>query len=646
MKSFYFTRRNDIQALRGIAVVAVLLFHAYPGLFSNGYLGVDVFFVISGFVISPRIQNIFTYESTNGIVSKKINLYNFYKRRFYRLAPSATIVIVFTVIVVIFFAPASEIGRTNRQAISTYFLIGNLGAYKYSGNYFDDYPNALVHTWSISVEEQIYLFLPLVFLLISLLSKIKKCNFAKFLMVAIPLSLTSFLMPELLKIVYTQFGIEDPSQFSFYSAFDRIWQFAIGGILSFQKHSEEQEKFSFFRVSPALILIALLFSNFTVDIKIGSILATIIAVYTIKYMSLKNFLPKIGNYLKWIGDRSYSIYLIHLPVLFIVKNSPLKFFKESKNLNLHIDVAIILSIFIGSILYSQVENRFRIRDGYKVSLKKSFTLAVIIMFSIATTSFIQVNPFKGFSAGDMNGDRLSNSDCKFWIQQFDLQSRNQFASCSIKYGSATVILGDSHAMNIYNSFFSASKSPFILGLSNGGCHPYRSAKICPYSQFKDFLRENPGKVSTIIYHQSGSYLISDYLGDVDSKLAFEKNRPFEIRQEDIRSVNMYLDDIGKMAPTYWIGPFLEARINPTLLELLNEEIEINPFVWPAFQTLDVDIKNIYKEDLHNFKYISLLDNLGSLQFKIKSGSCIIFRDQDHWSLCGEELFGSILVKLI
>ena len=156
--------RQDIQVLRGLAVLAVVVFHANETLFPLGYLGVDIFFVISGFVVTPLILRIFSeYE---GGESRSSNIRLFYRRRFYRLAPALAVTLIFSVVSIFLFAPISIHERFARQGIATLLLAGNLGAYRYSGNYFSPDPNPLVHTWSLSVEEQIYVFLPLLFLLL------------------------------------------------------------------------------------------------------------------------------------------------------------------------------------------------------------------------------------------------------------------------------------------------------------------------------------------------------------------------------------------------------------------------------------------------------------------------------------------------
>ena len=155
--------RKDVQVLRGISVLAVVIFHANLNT-PLGYLGVDIFFVISGLVVTPLILRIFEGQTT--LRQRLINLKIFYVRRFYRLAPALAATLGISAVAILFLGPTSDHERYASQGIATLLVLGNFGAYRYSGDYFSPNPNPLIHTWSLSVEEQIYIFLPLILMLI------------------------------------------------------------------------------------------------------------------------------------------------------------------------------------------------------------------------------------------------------------------------------------------------------------------------------------------------------------------------------------------------------------------------------------------------------------------------------------------------
>jgi peptidoglycan/LPS O-acetylase OafA/YrhL len=151
-------QRSDIQFLRGISIVGVLLFHAWPSVFSNGFLGVDAFFVISGAVMSPKIIRILHKDEKSSFLKM---IFQFFRSRFFRLAPAFGVSVTISTVIIFFFGNFSDHSRFAMQAIYSSLLIGNVGAARWSGNYFNPDYNPLVHLWSLSVEEQFYIFIPI-----------------------------------------------------------------------------------------------------------------------------------------------------------------------------------------------------------------------------------------------------------------------------------------------------------------------------------------------------------------------------------------------------------------------------------------------------------------------------------------------------
>ena len=142
----------------------------------------------------------------------------------------------------------------------------------------------------------------------------------------------------------------------------------------------------------------------------------------------------------------------------------------------------------------------------------------------------------------------------------------------------------------------------------------------------------------MIFHQSGSYLISDERGDVDTDLAFKSQDSYRIVDNDIEFLLRYLNDMGSKVTTIWIGPFPELRVLPAWIQVKANRVKPNPIVNQAFRELEKEISLKQKKEDNSFRYVSLVSTLGSRQFEYKVGTCVIFRDIDHWSTCGEELF--------
>lgn len=265
-KSF---RRRDIQILRGLSVLAVIFYHANQNIFKVGYLGVDIFFVISGFVILPTLVK--NLQSSKGV---KITLIEFYKRRFFRLYPGLVSSLVISSMILWLCYSPEYFSRISDQGIASLLFMGNIGAILYSGDYFAPNPNPLVHLWSLAVEGQIYLAIaPLLILLIMIKIKIQSA-----LIFITTLGLTYFLFSPSQNIM-SWIGYPNEYQASFYLPFDRFWQFLIGGlcgILSLNKINkilESRLNYSFVLLFCTLIIILEPNNN-----KIGSFFATFLAV--------------------------------------------------------------------------------------------------------------------------------------------------------------------------------------------------------------------------------------------------------------------------------------------------------------------------------------------------------------------------------
>jgi peptidoglycan/LPS O-acetylase OafA/YrhL len=225
-------RRNDIQGLRAIAVGTVVAFHAglpMPG----GFLGVDVFFVISGFVITAMLGREWAKSQT-------IRFSTFYARRFRRLTPALALLVVGVVVLSALIAsPMGDQQNAAKTGIGALLLGANIVIAQTTGGYFDApaAANPLLNTWSLSVEEQFYLIFPLVLFLGWKLAKHKKTKHAPLFLVGIVGGL-SFAIAMVEATGRTIPFL--PSWLSgFYGPTSRAWEFAAGAILALFAHKIE-----------------------------------------------------------------------------------------------------------------------------------------------------------------------------------------------------------------------------------------------------------------------------------------------------------------------------------------------------------------------------------------------------------------------
>jgi peptidoglycan/LPS O-acetylase OafA/YrhL len=450
-------QRQDIQELRGISVLAVILFHASKNNFEMGYLGVDVFFVISGFVVTPRILDIFNSNQKPGnkrVISK---LYLFYKKRFYRLAPALASSLILTSILFLLFINIDEHKSLARQGLSAIFIFGNFNAYKYNGEYFATNTNPLLHTWSLSVEEQIYLALPLILAIFYSITK-KVYTFVYILLGA--LSFSIFIFAEKLYVFYSKIGIELISQFSFYSPIDRFWQFSIGGLAFILTNKKGTNSSGFFKKIIILVfLLTLLFIPTELSFKMSSIMVCFASALVIHFKSVEVLPFVIRQQFKFLGDRSYSIYLVHMPLIHLINHSdPISGIFKNSSSALVIFAKITISVVIGTLNYSLIEKRFRNIPIRKVRVRQSQIVAPILLASIFTLALMFVGPDKRYWGLERNEKKPINSfsisqDCRIF-------GTDIYEPCLLNRApskSSVLLIGDSQAASISETILETSK---------------------------------------------------------------------------------------------------------------------------------------------------------------------------------------------
>ena len=349
--------RGDIQGLRALAVLAVLLFHIDVSLFKGGFLGVDIFFVISGYLITG---NIIKQHDAGSFTFKA-----FYIRRFKRLIPAATVTIALTLIMGYFFLAPSDWQESGRVGFHALLLSSNFVFWADAG-YFDAaaITKPLLHFWSLSLEEQFYFIWPII--LIFCLSKLGKKGL--FISVIL-LSALSLIFAEL-------FITEHPDAVFFLMPF-RIFEFGAGALLAVKKWQIPDNKFKSIAVALGLALM------------IGAIC---LMDKTSRMPGLLSLIPVIGCALiiaspqaklsfilsnkvaRLIGDASYSIYLVHWPMVV--------FYKMSVDLHLSLPVQIaifIASIVLGCLQYYLIETPFRYNKFWQS--KRMFGLPQVLAIS-------------------------------------------------------------------------------------------------------------------------------------------------------------------------------------------------------------------------------------------------------------------------
>ncbi len=213
--------RTDIQALRAFAVMAVVLYHLWPNRLSGGFVGVDVFFVISGFLITGHLLR--EVERTG-----RLNLARFWAARARRLLPASLLVLLLTAIAVLVAVPRSLKEQFLSEVLASAAYVQNWRLARDAVDYLaaDNRPSASQHFWSLSVEEQFYVFLPLLFVLTLLVARMVPVQRTRVLFIVLVLiTVASFIYG--VHLTNTNPGV------AYFSTFTRMWEFGLGGLASF-----------------------------------------------------------------------------------------------------------------------------------------------------------------------------------------------------------------------------------------------------------------------------------------------------------------------------------------------------------------------------------------------------------------------------
>lgn len=371
--------RPEIQGLRAIAVLLVLVFHIWPDLIPGGYIGVDVFFVISGFLITRLLFKEYNETGT-------LNLTLFYIRRIKRLLPAACLVLT-AVLLGISLLPEVRWTETAIGAMASSLYVQNWWLASQATDYLasEQAPSILQHFWSLSVEEQYYFFWPVILLTVASLFKGVPNHKRSLFSVLISIVIICSLIYSIWLSVHTP-GL------AYFSTFTRAWELGFGGLLAVMTFGRKAALGALLRnviswLGLALIFIAALsFDEHTVFPGYSALLPVLGATFIIFAGSSTSKISAgtvlSGRVFQYFGDISYSLYLWHWPVITLYKVLTLR------------DIGVVdgLLIFVVSVALAHqtkfmVEDYFRDRVSWTKAKWKPFSFAggSIVSFVLVAT---------------------------------------------------------------------------------------------------------------------------------------------------------------------------------------------------------------------------------------------------------------------
>lgn len=629
--------RAEIDGLRALAVVPVIFFHAGFQIFSGGFVGVDVFFVISGYLITTIIIN----EMDAGDFS----LLNFYTRRAKRILPALFLVMLVCLPFAAFSFLPIAMKDFSQSLVAVSAFISNVLFWTESGYFEADAElKPLLHTWSLAVEEQYYIIFPL-FLMITW-----KLGRRWILAMLAVISVSS--------LAFAQWSAYHDPAAAFYLLPTRAWELLIGAIAAFYLQRREiRLPHSAHQIGSLLGLALILYAISVYDEAtpfpgfhalaptVGTVLIILFAVpgtWVSQLLSAKVF---VG-----LGLISYSAYLWHQPLFAFTRyNSTVE---PSAILMLVLCMATLPLAFLS---WRFVEKPFR-----RPELKAGTLFGLV---SVAMVGFVTIGYVGNLSDGfknqiltyrltdeqrrlytsirssieyDLSNADIADGRCHIRVAEADALDMERFQQCVTMHGPAVVIFGDSHAINIHNIVARTERLPFVVSIAEGGCRVHDRKPTCHYDSLERFLSQHRDVIKKAVYHQSGSYFVEDRNGKPDSQRAFSRDG-YMFARETISDVAAYLRVLSTEndLEIEWLGPFLEYRHQPRYALKSPEFLSVNPHSVQIFSELEPVIKDVLS-DIETVPYTSFSD-VYNVPLNAFAADCFLFRDIDHFSRCGEAL---------
>lgn len=459
-KSLY---RADIDVLRAVAIILVVVYHLDLGFFYGGFIGVDIFFVISGYLITKQILQNYLSKSF---------LINFYLRRARRLLPALLLMLVSVFILGYLFFFNNEFQHLNRHIYGGSFFISNFILFQEVGYFESDaIKKPLLHLWSLAIEEQFYLFWPLTIIIIYLFR------------------LNLFIVTILITIL--SFGINffiDDNTFNFYFLHTRVWEIFFGSLVA----QIELNKIRILKIYSSGYLIKFLTKISTL---IGLILIMIPAILLqeqVSYIHWILIMPILGTslillnrknneyysnilfsnkILVYVGLISYPLYLWHWPLISISHlfiGSDLQYYHK---INI-----ILISVVLSSVTFHLIEQP--IRKGVN-HIKIIFIIIFVIMFGLINfintkSNFLEFSQTTKHSSNISDTITIAKRDDCFEIKYAYKKSEDWFCKLGDKKSKSKIfIAGDSHAQALIPLFD-------ILGIEQGISFLFAGTSGCPH----------------------------------------------------------------------------------------------------------------------------------------------------------------------
>lgn len=457
--------RRELDGLRALAVLPVILFHAGFTTFSGGFVGVDIFFVISGYLITTILLS----EIEKGSFS----LINFYERRARRILPALFAVITVSLLFAWLCLWPRDMKDFSKSVVNVCIYLSNR-LFNKNTDYFDTSSELipLLHTWSLSVEEQFYIFFPLILLSVWKWQK----KFILYLLLGLALA----------SLTYSQIKIDKDPSAAFFLLSSRLWELTIGSLvawLNFSKLLTFNGNHTGSLVGFLLILYAIFFFDKGIPFPgVYALIPTFGAALIIMFATPNTLVGYLlsSKFLVGIGLISYSAYLWHQPIFSFARH-----ISTSTSSSPHfLGILTLLTLVIAYFSWRYIEIPFRNKALYnrkQIFIGSGVFTTLLISFGLIGMS---TNGYESrFSSDQQAVLAFENYDFKSMARYKDCflnhkQDHSHFKSACRKIDRSepiSILWGDSHAAGL--SFGLINELSNTIQYTAGGCPPLKDTII-------------------------------------------------------------------------------------------------------------------------------------------------------------------------
>ena len=644
--------RPDIDGLRAIAILLVIIFHAFPKFLRGGFIGVDIFFVISGYLITGIILK--------GLSRDNFSLLEFYSRRIKRIFPALIVVLSFCLIAGWYVLLAGEYEVLGKHVAAGSIYISNFVLQSEAG-YFDTDAELkpLLHLWSLAVEEQFYLFFPLVLIF----SHRLHIN-------ALGVIIIGFTISFALNVSQIT---DKPSEVFFYPQ-SRIWELFMGSAvayISLQTHLLKAKTQNIANFLSLFGLALILFAWVYLDSKkiffpyYWALLPTLGAACLILAGDKAWFNHNIlaSKVAVFIGLISYPLYLWDWVLLSFIHITEVETPKPLLKTAL-----LFMSLFLAWLTYFLIERNIRFQKSKFVSLGLLFILVLIgVTGYIVKTNNGYPNRFnieKKWTEGELGNEVFRNKelifrrDCiKKFEQDVDEKSaNNQYCLIeNVDVAPTALLVGDSHSNHLYSGLinFKSLTGGNLLNRGSGACFPFFDNppvpnKLCPALIDGLFeMLKTSDSIQTVILSGKAVTQLDEYKFIPKNSVLNNENDPYINFQNGMRKTLHYLSSLNKKIIFILDTPNLEfnpvACVNRPWRFNESELKELCAVPRSQVNSRRKKYLEIVMPILQDFPSVKVLDTLPAFCdddycWAVKDKK-LLYRDQDHLNETGSIYLG-------